>query len=442
MTTTIQNKEKYIEKDGELYDFAGWRIDRKAKKDEWPHFLPMDLARYNHLSETWKLEDMEAKPFGTLANKALKEKNYTLAVELFQKALHKFSINIVMKEKFRIGFNLGTHERLGAKSPVLLLQGHVPVVKMIARYLTCNPIHDSWPRKLVSICLLNQSFALSKLNFGIESFRKAQFAALVDPSYEKLVARTKTALKTKGGWEHASDYFKDTSKRKLIIDSLKDMEQKYNVIKGMISPTVAILSSYAMTLLNTHMNFAVLEQSISMKSLKHFANQYDMALLECSLVPMECAHWTDFKSGQLLTCSLRKYPSEPVFVTTGKPELQFFHIAIADTVKGDDLELPPHGKATTKSIEFVIDRVGEVARRLREHFGICIKVVMLGQGIRGVFENPILMEKVKEEKWPDKRAPEAIEITLSHSTAASEIRDGVMERNYNVQQLMERLLLA
>ena len=85
MTTTIQNKEKYIEKDGELYDFAGWRIDRKAKKDEWPHFLPMDLARYNHLSETWKLEDMEAKPFGTLANKALKEKNYTLAVELFQK---------------------------------------------------------------------------------------------------------------------------------------------------------------------------------------------------------------------------------------------------------------------------------------------------------------------------------------------------------------------
>ena len=154
---------------------------------------------------------------------------------------------------------------------------------------------------------------------------------------------------------------------------------------------------------------------------------------------MECAHWTDFKSGQSLTCSLRKYPSEPYL---GKPELQFFHIAIADTVKGDDLELPPHGKATTKSIEFVIDRVGEVARRLREHFGICIKVVMLGQGIRGVFENPILMEKVKEEKWPDKRAPEAIEITLSHSTAASEIRDGVMERNYNVQQLMERLLLA
>ena len=49
-------------------------------------------------------------------------------------------------------------------------------------------------------------------------------------------------------------------------------------------------------------------------------------LLECSLVPMECAHWTDFKSGQLLTCSLRKYPSEPYFVTTGKPELQFFHI--------------------------------------------------------------------------------------------------------------------
>ena len=75
---------------------------------------------------------------------------------------------------------------------------------------------------------------MSKLNFGIESFRKAQFAALVDPSYEKLVARTKTALKTKGGWENASDYFKDTSKRKLIIDSLKDMEQKYNVILKVI----------------------------------------------------------------------------------------------------------------------------------------------------------------------------------------------------------------
>ena len=77
----------------------------------------------------------------------------------------------------------------------------------------------------------------------------------------------------------------------------------------------------------------------------------------------------------LLTMQNRPIPSFQL------GEITHFHFARADPENGNDVELPPNGKASPRAVAFVLKRVPQMAQILKDQFDLTVKLVRCSQGL-------------------------------------------------------------
>lgn len=138
-------------------------------------------------------------------------------------------------------------------------------------------------------------------------------------------------------------------------------------------------------------NFVALEQSRAYKELEATTSSEACLSHGCpksvplslSLAPLS---GSDEATGQRLCASLAFLDASqqdniveaPLYEA---PEITHFHFARADPDNGNDVELPPSGKASPRAIGFALDRIPKVAQCLQGQLGLRAQRIRCGQAL-------------------------------------------------------------
>jgi hypothetical protein len=255
-------------------------------------------------------------------------------------------------------------------------------------------LNDRPLQRIAAECASNASLMLRKLQQPGKALVMAVTASRLDRTFMRALDREVAALKICCAGSAEGERLLQL--QMATIDRRRLFFAQDGMGPGQDAPpwTMASLMNKAVP---TTQKFAELDQWRAVTALAEVIKvlpytddaHHNKVVLGCSLVPFTANAFgssTDDDFGQWLNVSFRWFNRR-----TGEDVVASFHMAEADPLNGDDLELPPHGKPTAKALKFAGTRIVDLAVLLQRRYfhtrgeqpAVTI-MIELGQGLRGL----------------------------------------------------------